>query len=130
MIRIILISLVTLLAACSSNISENVAIFKYEDFGPPVIASEVIGMDWWQWQKSGDSRPKKYSVQIVVYKGISLEKVKNKYPVVAEEEKDYRYLEYSNAVKYLDRVISENVIEKLTTKLIKTRENLANKLGD
>lgn len=86
-------------------------------------------MDWWQWQEHGDSHQKTYDIKVVVYRNISLDEVKKKYPVVPEQLKDYRYAEYSKAVSYLDRLIEENVIESLTVTLKGTREKIVQQLG-
>lgn len=124
------IALLCLIAGCSNRIHENAAIFNYGDFGSQVIASEAIGMEWWQWQLHGDSRPKKYDVKVVVYRNVSLGYVKNLYPVISEQNKDYRYLEYDAALIYLDGKIEENIIEEVTELLKNTRERIVTKLGD
>ncbi len=122
--------LIIFLCSCAGvSIELNTSIFKYEEFGPPVIANDLIGMDWWQWQKYGDSRPTKYDIKVVVYKGVKFQEVKNKYPVSSKDLQDYRYVEYEKAIKYLDNAIKENVIEELTKKLIYTRQKIRNNLG-
>ncbi|MDY6992829.1 MAG: hypothetical protein SVR94_09535 [Pseudomonadota bacterium] len=99
-------------------------LFEYEAFGPPVVAHELIGMDWWQWQASGDPRPKKYDIKVVVYKGIDISDVKKMFPVNPALYHDYRYVAYSVAMNYLNTLIEENVIASLTSQLIKTRERI------
>ena len=96
-------------------------ILDYNEFGPQVEAYELLGMQWWQWQPHGDSRPRKYDIKVVVYKGIDLETVKAKYPVDSRREKDYRYVKYSDALQYLDERIQEIEIPELTAKLKVTR---------
>ncbi|WP_157209853.1 hypothetical protein [Marinimicrobium agarilyticum] len=104
-------------------------MFDYNDFGPQVIAHEVIGMEWWQWQPHGDSRPKDYDVKVVVYRNVTLEDVKAQFPVVPEEEQDYRYLEYGTALEYLNDKISDDVSKNVTDRLKETRERVVNTLG-
>ena len=130
MFRALVLVFFSLIAACSSDINENVVVFNYKDFGPQVIASEVIGMEWWQWQRHGESRPTQYDVKVVVYRKVALDYVKKKYPVVSEQNKDYRYLEYYTAINYLDDKIDENIIEDVTVRLKETRKRILNKLGD
>jgi len=36
---------------------QEVVLLDYNDFGPQIIAQEVISMEWWQWQDHGDSDP-------------------------------------------------------------------------
>jgi hypothetical protein len=130
MLRTFLFSLTFfLLCSCAVGSESATALFAYEDFGPPSMSNEIIGMDWWQWQEHGDSRPKTYDIKVVVYRNIGLDAVKKKYPVVPEQLKDYRYAEYSKAVSYLDRLIEENVIESLTVTLKGTREKIVQQLG-
>jgi hypothetical protein len=130
MLRIFLFSLsLFLLCSCAVGSQSATALFAYKEFGPPSMSSEMLGMDWWQWQEHGDSQPKQYDIKVVVYRNISLEEAKKKYPVVPEQLKDYRYAEYSTVVGYLDRQIEENVIESLTATLKETREKVVKQLG-
>jgi hypothetical protein len=48
-------------------------VVPYEAFGPQAIAYKLIGMEWWQWDNHGDSRPRKYPIKVVIYWGQSLE---------------------------------------------------------
>lgn len=130
MFRALVLVFFSLIVACSSDLNENVVVFNYKDFGPQVIASEVIGMEWWQWQPHGESRPTQYDVKVVVYRNVALGHVKKKYPVVSEKKEDYRYLEYDTAINYLDDKIDENIVEDVTFRLKETRKRILNKLGD
>jgi len=124
MIRLLIVSLFTLLVACASQVKENTIILNYSDFGPQVIASEIIGMEWWQWQAHGESRPTSYNIKVVVFKNISLKEVNNLYPVNSDTQKDYRYLKYEEALNYLDSKIDDNVMKKVTYDLKATRAKL------
>lgn len=130
MFRAIALILVFLMVACSSDTKEKTVVFSYVDFGPQVIASEVIGMEWWQWQSHGESRPTQYDIKIVVYRDMPLSHVKKKYPVVSKEKKDYRYIRYDAALIYLDKKIDENVIEDVTSILKETRKKIVADLGE
>ena len=115
-----------LLFACNTNTpSSSILILNYDEFGPQVIAYEIIGMQWWQWQSHGDSRPRKYDIKVAVYKNTNLQTVKEKYPVIPEKEQDYRYLHYDKAMDYLNSIIKEDAIPRVTKKLKETREKLS-----
>lgn len=124
MSKLIVLLVTIFMLSCSSLQTSSTLVLDYEDFGPPVVAHEVIGMDWWQWLSHGESRPKDYPIKVVIFRDISLQDVKSRFPVEPELEQDYRYLEYSDAMLYLDRLIEENVIESLTGQLIDTRNKI------
>jgi len=84
------------------------SVFDYDDFGPQVLAYETIGYQWYQWNSSGDSDPNKNDdIKVVVYWNESVDMIKEKYPIDPKRKKDYRYLTYEAAVKYLDSAIAE-----------------------
>lgn len=93
------------------------------------MSSELLGTDWWQWQEHGDSRPTTYDIKVVVYRHIGLEDVKKKYPISPQQRKDYRYVEYAEAVRYLDGHIEENAIASLTASLQETKAKIIQQLG-
>ena len=130
--RNIIISLfLMVLVSCASTTPKATAyVLEYRDFGPPVIASDLIGMDWWQWKNHGDSRPKEYDIKVVVYKNIDLVEIKKLYPVVASELQDYRYVKYHDALKYLDEHIADKVIEEVTNTLIDTKNKIISSMSD
>lgn len=124
----VLLILVLALFGCNSAIRNNSIILDYSDFGPQVIANQVIGMEWWQWQPHGDSRPKNYDIKVVVYKEVSLTDIKAAYPVDIGKEKDFRYIEYDKAISFLDEMIADNVMDEVTKKLRRTRERITKSL--
>lgn len=81
-------------------------VLRYRDFGAPIDSHELLGEEWWQWQPHGDSRPRTYDVRVVVYCNQPLEEVALQYPVVPENEQDYRYVEYDVAMQYLRDTIA------------------------
>jgi len=105
-------------------------VLEYKDFGPPVIATELLGVDWWQWQNHGGSSPETYAIKVVVYNNIERDQVEKRYPVVPSKNQDYRYIEYHEALKYLDERIAENVMEQVTDKLINTRNKIILSMGE
>lgn len=129
MLRICAFLTLFLIVACSTHSNKNEMILDYKDFGPQVIASEIIGVDWWQSQSHGGSRPIEYNVKVVVYRNAELNEIKEKYPTVPEEERDYRYLEYDLALNYLEEKINEDVLEGVTVTLKKTRQKIISQLG-
>lgn len=83
-------------------------VFDYDDFGPQALAYQTIGFQWYQWNSTGGSDPTKLDViKVVVYWNEPVEKVKEKYPVNPKKKKDYRYLSFESAIKYLNSAIAE-----------------------
>lgn len=123
--RILLYLTLCLLDGCSTQEDKCVTVLQYSDFGPQVIASEVIGMEWWQWQVYRASRPIKTDVKVVVYKGIPLSNIEKSYPVIPQRQEDFRYLELQSALLFLDGKIEENLMETVTTTLVRTREQIS-----
>ena len=88
--------------------SSKALILSYDDLGPQVLAHDLIGFQWWQWDNHGNSNPKtKYDIRVIIFKGISLETVKNQYPINQNRKVDFRYISYNESIKYLDRIINE-----------------------
>ena len=94
------------LVCCDKGSDKIYIVMSYDDFGPPSMAVDLIGMDWWQWERNGEAFPKIYDIKVVVYKGFDEVEISNKYPINIEEEKDYRYVEYKTVLEYLDRKIA------------------------
>lgn len=131
MSRLAFLLLFTLLTSCSVHSRQEVVLLNYNDFGPQIIAGEVIGMEWWQWQDHGDSDPATvYPVKVAVYRNIPLTEVEQRYPVEPERKKDVRYLEYRNALRFLDEKITENMLEDVTEQLKATRKKITEQLGE
>jgi hypothetical protein len=126
MLRYLTITILLLVSACAStsSIHRSLMVLDYADFGPQVIAREIIGMEWWQWQINGDSDSREYPIKVIVYKDLPEEKVKRAFPVNPEKQMDYRYVEYGKALVYLDEKIDEDVMESVTDKLKMTREKI------
>ena len=117
------------LVSCAYAETRNMLVLDYSDFGPQASAYELLGMEWWQWQSHGGSRPKKYNIKVVVYKDVSLDEVIQRYPVLERELKDYRYVSYGDAIKYLEDMILEDFMPELTAKLNQTKQTLLKELG-
>lgn len=126
----ILLLAALLITSCIWTPTDNAIVLDYQDFGPQVIAGEVIGNEWWQWQAHGDSRPRAYDVKVVVFKRVPIKEVMQKYPVNQGMEKDYRYLDYEQALAYLDDRINEDVIEDVTARLQETKRKIIASLGE
>jgi hypothetical protein len=123
--------------ACGHSISRHEhVILDYKNFGPPALAHELIGMDYWQWDNHGDSRPRDYPIKVVVYRNVEVQKIKDRFPVIAEKEQDYRYVAYQTAMAYLNDTIAElqslkdETFQKLVDTLVKTRGLIETELGD
>ncbi|MCI5122066.1 MAG: hypothetical protein D3908_12915 [Candidatus Electrothrix sp. AUS4] len=131
MSRLAFLLLLTLLTSCAVHSQQEVVLLDYNDFGPQIIAREVIGMEWWQWQDHGEPDPAAvYPVKVAVYRNIPLTEVEQKYPVAPEQKKDFRYLEYQNALRFLDEKITEDMQESVTEQLKATRKKITEQLGE
>jgi len=128
------------LSPCLAGEHKNIIILNFSDFGPPSMSYHLLGQEWWQWEAHGDSKPGKYyDVKVIVYRNTPLDKVKKAYPVIREKNRDYRYLEYDEALNYLDDEIiylkewkqrdPESYPPGLLARLERTRENILSKTG-
>lgn len=134
--KIHLFMLAVLLITCCKHTPSQYVLFNYEDFGPQAMAWETIGMQWWQWDNHGDSDPNSiYDIKVVVYRDISLKEIQSVFPVVEAAKKDFRYIEYTEAIKYLDRnidevgLINEKWAKGLKIHLVGTRSTIKAFLG-
>ncbi len=127
--------LTMLLSACSSVEEKRYVALSYSDFGPPSLASELLGASWWQWQNHGDSRPRDYDIQVVVYRDMNTDEISRLFPVDELKEQDYRYVEYLAAIDFLESNISEleqvddEVIQGVKDQLQDTKRVITEKLG-
>ncbi|HNV69722.1 MAG TPA: hypothetical protein PKO06_08500 [Candidatus Ozemobacteraceae bacterium] len=103
----------------------DILILNYHDFGPQAAAWPLLGMEWHQWESHGDSDPaRRYDVEVVVYRDVDVRVVRKLYPVSQRESKDYRYVSFQKALRYLDDTIRENLVADVTRTLIDTRNRL------
>ncbi len=128
--RFCIMVFIPLFLSCTVNQNTHTLLLDYDEFGPPVVAHKIIGMDWWQWEGHGDSRPRKYAIKVVVYKNIDLKDIENKFPVNSSLKQDYRYVEYSVAIDYLNELIGEGVLKALTDKMVGTRTKIIKAFDD
>jgi hypothetical protein len=99
-------------------------VLSYQELGPQAAVYELIGMEWYQWNNHGGSDPREVDdVKVVVYRNVSLDKVKEMYPVVVGKQ-DYRYLDYETAIKYLSKNEGEPYLEHLQATKRKVIEQL------
>jgi hypothetical protein len=111
--------------ACRTAVQpQHVLVLDYEAFGPPVVAHELLGSDWWQWQSNGDPRPRKYPIKVAVYSGMTKQEVETRYPVVPEREQDFRYVTKQSALEYLDRTIVDAPIVSVRDRLVDTKKTI------
>lgn len=122
--NLITLMLALILVSCTNQKRVNEVVLEYQDFGPQVIAYEIIGMEWWQWNEHGDSRPTQYDIRVVVYMNTSLEEIERRYPIIENEKQDFRYLEYQEAIEYLNNKIEENAVPSVTERLKTTLNKL------
>jgi hypothetical protein len=118
-------------------------VLSYADFGPPSMVYELgIGNAWNQWKHAGHELPDDVDINVVVYRGIELAEVKKQFPVV-KGKSDYRYVEYTRAVRFLQENVEDvesykraaaeaNEIEmwdRLAQTLKKTHKRIIESLG-
>jgi len=85
--------------------TQRTLVLPYQAFGPQVLAHELIGFEWYQWNSHGSSNPLQYDdVRVVVYRNIPLSQVKKQFPVIRERH-DYRYLSYHDALAYCNQLL-------------------------
>lgn len=90
-------------------LSAGETVLPYSSFGPQVIAHELLGKEWWQWESQGGSKSgvKDYDIKVVVYWDEKIASVRERYPIDPSRERDFRYVDLSKAIAYLRRTISE-----------------------
>jgi hypothetical protein len=124
---------------------KNICVLDYKNFGVQAMAHELLGFQWYQWNNHGDPDPNAtYDIKVVVYNNIPPGKVKELYPIISALEQDFRYVEYSRAMQYFNRQIQQidelgqtelrqenmSMFKNLRSTLIKTREEIVNKLNN
>jgi len=121
------------------NVEKQTIVLSYSDFGPQVLAHELIGYEWYQWDRVGDCDPStKYDVKVIVYKNITLKEVQECYSVNRDMMQDYRYVEYSEALKYfnehikafkdLEKTDSKRFVESAADILVSNFQNTKRKI--
>lgn len=120
----LVLTICLLLASCASRLSRSTLIFDYADFGPQAMAYRVIGPKNHQWDPQTPIPFGAEGVRVVVYRNMSLEEIKQHFPVDPERHQDYRYLTYADALDYLDARIRQNLLKRITLKLERTRDTI------
>jgi hypothetical protein len=85
----------------------NSFVMKYSEFGAPGSSDELLRSE--SSQGSGqrpDDPSRSDDIQIVVYRNVDLATVKRTYPELGAKSV-YRFVEYSQAIDYLDKKIEE-----------------------
>ena len=126
-------------------LDKNICILDYDDFGIQAMVYELLGYQWYQWNRHGDPDPNGfYDIKVVVHKDIPRGKVEEFYPVIKELEQDFRYVEYTRALSYINRQIRDivelqntgqlqedtTIFKNLRTRLMKTRHKIISKLNN
>ena len=108
-----------------------IIVLKYLDFGPQVFSYTLIGFERYQWDCSGCGTPDQHDdIKVVVYRNIELSEVKIRYPVI-ERVSDYRYVEYNNALTFLENTINfldDEQFKKLKSDLLNTYQRIKEEL--
>jgi hypothetical protein len=85
----------------------NSFVMKYADFGSSGSSDELFGSERFQGNgQTADEPTSKEDIKVVVYRNVDLATVKRTYPELGGKSV-YRYVEYTQAMDYLDRQIEE-----------------------
>lgn len=122
-------ALLLLCGGCASRIEKSTVVFEYADFGPQPMAYPILGSKNLQWEPEVPILIGQGKVYVVVYKGIPVEAVKKSFPSDRSRNLDFRYLQYGEALNYLDAKIERNLLRRVTARLRKTRAKLLAVLG-
>lgn len=117
------------IASCASRISRQTIVLEYADFGPQVMAYRAIGPKRMSWAPDTPIQVGSGGIYVVVYRDVALADVEEAYRASELDNRDYRYLGYSEALNYLDVQITQNRLRKVTQRLEATRAQVVNKLG-
>jgi len=101
-------------------------VLRYADFGPQRLAGDLLGPRQWQWADSEAPDPAP-DIRVVVYRGRSLERMRRRFPVQPLSERDFRYVEYDDALAYLRREVDDR---RLHRRLYRTRNRILAALGE
>ena len=119
----------------------NTVVMKYSDFGSLSGSDVLLGSDSSQGNgESGGAPRNKDEIQVVVYRNVDLATGKRTYPALGGKY-DYRYVEYSEAMDYLDKQIEElkannnrdpaynKLKDKLVSEYEQSRSKIIERLG-
>jgi len=119
----------------------NSFVMKYADFGSPSNFDELVGPESSQGRSQGaEALITSDDIRVVVYRNADLAIVKRTYPEL-DSKYVYRYVEYNQAMDYLDKQIEELKVnndrdteygklkEKLISEYEDTRTRIIERLG-
>src|ERR1700722_5054387 len=79
-----------------------IVLFHYDDFGPHGMAHNLLGSEWWSWDRGGSFEPcDEFDVRVVVEEGGATGAPPRRYPTV-KGASDYRLVDRESALRYLD----------------------------
>lgn len=110
-------------------------VFAYSDFGPQMIACELLGMEYYEWDPPMEDDPyHKYNIKVVVYEHVTLDEVRRAFPTV-KGKVDYRYVERRRAITHVKAKIAEldqwggDELKPVRDQLVRTLQDLESKFG-
>lgn len=119
------------LLSCASNLFPTTVVLSYADFGPQAASWELIGKEWPQCQNIGDcDGAETCEIRVVVYRGIKRVDVQKKFPSDRALNRDYRYVEYNQAIAYLDDLVASSGIPDVSEAAAKTRSRIIRAFGN
>lgn len=105
-------------------------VLAYDDFGPQVLAGQLLGPEWWSWEAGGSWEPDDaFDVRVVVFRGRTRAQVATRYPTV-KDRSDYRLVPLRDALRFLDEALADpDVPATLRDRLRRTRTRIVDALG-
>lgn len=117
-------ALIVSLTGCASHLEKTTLVLDYSDFGPQAMAYPALGPKKLSWQPQIPLIAGQGEIRVVVYRDIGLEELKTVYKVDQDNFVDYRFIEYEDAIKYLDKRIAQNLLARITKQLENTRHTI------
>lgn len=114
---------------CASRVSKTTVVLGYTDFGPQAMAYQVIGRKRLPWAPNTPLTPGDGGIFIVVFRGIEKARVIEAYPDNPDNNLDYRYVAYTDAISYLDKNIAQDILSNVTKRLETSRQTILAHLG-
>ncbi|MBN2582043.1 MAG: hypothetical protein JXL80_03175 [Planctomycetes bacterium] len=107
-------------------------VLSYDDFGPSVASSVLLGDPWYQWEPHGHDEPYDYNIKVVVHREGQRQEAEARFPIVkgpvdygsVDEAADFRYVECGQAIAHLKKIIAriglEDGLDELLARLRQT----------
>lgn len=82
-----------------------VALMTPADFLSPT--DDLFGPSYYSWPLKAHAPHAAYNITYIIYRDANIDKIKKQYKIIPEQELDYRYIPYHEAIRYLDKNVAE-----------------------